>query len=282
MTTRRDLAGLIGAGAVAAGALTLASNGAGAQAAGKNTFDRIIANKKLRLGAVTSSAPWFIKDQASGKWSGHFYTIGSALAADMEVELELVETTWGNAVLDLQADKIDVMFGLNPTPKRAMAVDFSNPVYDSALVVIAKPGFEPKNWADMNKPEVKISVDVGSAHDQIATRLCPKAQISRFKTINEAMLALRSGRVDAQCIFWMGGVRAVKADPSLGKVVVPQPFFGSTSNAAFRRETDKTWRDFVNTWIGYARGLGLVREAVVGSLEQVGVTPDDIPAGISL
>lgn len=282
MTTRRDLAGLIGAGAVAAGALTLASNGASAQSAAKNTFDRIIASKKLRLGAVTSSAPWFVKDPASGKWSGHFYTIGAALAKDMEVELELVETTWGNAVLDLQADKIDIMFGLNPTPKRAMAVDFSVGAYDSALVVIAKPGFEPKSWADMNKPEVKISVDVGSAHDQIATLLCPKAQITRFKTINEAMLALRTGRVDAQCIFWMGGVRAVKADPGLGKVVVPQPFFGSTSNAAFRRESDKTWRDFVNTWIVYARGLGLVRSAVVESLEQVGVTSEDIPAGITL
>lgn len=282
MTTRRDLAGLIGAGAVAAGALTLASNGASAQTAGKNTFDRIIANKKLRLGAVTSSAPWFMKDPATGKWGGHFYTIGAALAADMEVELELVETTWGNAVLDLQADKIDIMFGLNPTPKRAMAVDFSGTVYDSALVVIAKPGFEPKTWADMNRPDMKISVDVGSAHDQIASRLCSKAQISRFKTINEAMLALRSGRVDAQCIFWMGAVRAVKADPALGKVVVPQPFFGSTSNAAFRRESDKTWRDFVNTWIVYARGLGLVRSAVVESLEQVGVTSEDIPAGITL
>lgn len=282
MTTRRDLAGLIGVGAMAATGLTLSANRANAQAAARNTFDRVVANKKLRLGAVTSSAPWFMRDPATGKWAGHFFTIGAALAADMEVELELVETTWGTAVLDLQADKIDVMFGLNPTPKRAMAVDFSNPVYDSALVVIAKPGFEPKTWADMNKPEVKISVDVGSAHDQIASRLCPKAQISRFKTINEAMLALRSGRVDVQCIFWMGGVRAVKADPGLGKVIVPQPFFGSTSNAAFRRETDKTWRDFVNTWIGYARGLGLVREAVVSSLEQVGVMPDDLPPGITL
>jgi len=282
MTTRRDLAGLIGAGAVAATALTLTASRAEAQAAAKNTFDRVVANKKLRLGAVTSSAPWFVKDPASGKWGGHFYTIGAALAADMEVELELVETTWGNAVLDLQADKIDIMFGLNPTPKRAMAVDFSTTVYDSALVVIAKSGFEPKSWADMNKPEVKISVDVGSAHDQIASKLCPKAQITRFKTINEAMLALRSGRVDAQCIFWMGGVRAVKADPALGKVIVPQPFFGSTSNAAFRRETDKTWRDFVNTWIVYARGLGLVREAVITSLDQVGVTAEDLPPGITL
>jgi polar amino acid transport system substrate-binding protein len=281
MLARRDLAGLIGVGAVAATALTLSSREASAQTTSQNTFDRILATKKMRLGAVAAGAPWFMKEQATGKWAGQFYDIGSALAQDMGVELELVETTWGNAILDLQADKIDIMFGLNPTPKRAMAIDFSNTVYDSALVMIVRPGYAPKTWAELNDPNVKISVDLGSAHDQVAGRLCPKAQILRFKSIDEATLALRSGRVDAQCIFWMGGVRAVKRDPDLGKVVVPQPLFGSTSNAGFRREADKTWRDFVSVWITYSRGLGLVREAVVASLAKVGLTLDDIPPGVT-
>lgn len=280
MIARRDLAGMIGVGALAATAVTLTASKSKADTP-QNTFDRVLANKTLRLGAVASGAPWFVKDQATGQWGGQFFDIGSALAKDMDVGLELVETTWGNAVLDLQADKIDVMFGLNPTPKRAMAIDFSSTVYDSALVVIARPGFEPKTWAELNNPNVKISVDLGSAHDQVAGRLCPKAQIVRFKSIDEAQLALRSGRVDANCIFWMGAVRAVKKDPSIGKVVVPQPLFGSTSNAGFRREPDKTWRDFVSTWITYSRGLGLIREAVVASLAKVDLTLDDIPPGIT-
>jgi polar amino acid transport system substrate-binding protein len=279
MIVRRDLAGLLGAGALAATTLSL-SSAARAQG-GQNTFDRVMASKKIRLGAVAAGQPWFYKDQAAGKWGGQFFDIGSALAADMDVQLELVETTWGNAVLDLQADKIDVMFGLNPTPRRAMVVDFTGTVYDSALVIIARPGFEPKTWAELNDPKVKISVDVGSAHDQVAARLCPKAQIVRFKSIDEATLALRSTRVDAQCIFWMGGVRAVKRDAGLGKVIVPQPMFGSTSNAAVRREPDKTWRDFLTTWITYARGLGLVREAVVASLAKVDLSLDDIPPGVT-
>jgi polar amino acid transport system substrate-binding protein len=278
MIVRRDLAGLVGAGALAATALSLSSP---ARAQGANTFDKVMAAKKIRLGAVAAAQPWFYKDQVAGKWGGQFYDIGSALAADMDLQLELVETTWGNAVLDLQADKIDVMFGLNPTPKRAMVVDFTGTVYDSALVIIARPGFEPKTWAELNDPKVKISVDVGSAHDQVAARLCPKAQIVRFKTIEEAQLALRSTRVDAQCIFWMGGVRAVKRDPGIGKVIVPQPMFGSTSNAAVRREADKTWRDFLTTWIVYARGLGLIREAVVASLAKIDLSLDDIPPGVT-
>lgn len=280
MVSRREFAGLIGAGA-AAGAMIASAGSASAQTAAQSSFDRINSSKVLRVGAVAAGAPWWVKDQASGTWGGQFYDISKALAADMEVELKLVETGWGTAILDLQSDKIDVMFGLNPTPKRALAVDFTGPLYDSALVVIARNGYEPKLWADMNKPEVRIAVDVGSAHDQVASRLCPKAQMIRFKSIDEATLAVRSGRADAQSIFWMGAVRAVKRDPTLGKVVVPQPMFGSTSNAAVRRETDKAWRDFLNTWIAYARGLGLVREAVVSSLTKVDITPEDIPAGIT-
>lgn len=281
MIGRRDLAGLLGAGAVTATALTLASGAAKAQGATQNTFDRVMAAKKVRVGAVAAGLPWWYRDNATGKWGGQFYDISSALAADMDIQLELVETTWGNAVLDLQSDKIDVMFGLNPTPKRAIAIDFTGKIYDSALVVIARPGFEPKTWNELNDPKVKISVDVGSAHDQVASRLCPKAQLVKFKSIDEATLALRSQRVDAQCIFWMGAVRAVKKDPSLGKVVVPQPLFGSTSNAAVRREADKTWRDFLTTWLTYSAGLGIIRTAVVSSLERVGLSLDDIPPGVT-
>ncbi len=280
MIGRRDLAGLLGAGAVTATALTLASTAAKAQSA-QNTFDRVIAAKKVRVGSVAAGLPWWYRDNATGKWGGQFYDISSALAEDMGVQLELVETTWGNAILDLQSDKIDVMFGLNPTPKRAMAVDFTGKVYDSALVIIARPGYEPKTWNELNDPKVKISVDVGSAHDQVASRLCPKAQLVKFKSIDEATLALRSGRVDAQVIFWMGAVRAVKKDAQLGKVVVPQPLFGSTSNAAVRREADKTWRDFVSTWIVYSQGLGIIRTAVANSLEHVGLSLDDIPPGVT-
>ena len=279
MIARRDIAGLIGIGAVAAAAVT--SSRAGAQGASQSTFDRIMSTKKLRMGAVANAPPWIRKDPTTGQWNGQFWDIGSALATDLEVQLDLVETSWGNAVLDLQADKIDIMFGLNPTPKRALVVDFTGPLYDSALVVIARNGFEPKTWADLNKAEVKIAVDVGSAHDQVASRLCPQAQIIRFKSIDEATLALRSGRADVQSIFWQGGVRAAKRDPSIGKVVAPTPIFGSTSNAAVRREPDKAWRDFMNTWIVYARGLGLIREAVVKSLEQVDISLADIPPGVS-
>lgn len=280
MVNRRDFAGLIGLGATAAAVATMTS-AASAQSANETTFERVMRMKKLRMGAVATGAPWTMKNQATGEWAGQFYDIGMALAKDMEVELEIVETQWGNAIMDLQANKIDIMFGMNLTPKRALAVDFTGTVYDSALVVMARHGYDPVNWADMNDPSVRIAVDVGTAHDQIVTYLCPQATISRFKSLDDATMALRSNRADVQCLFWMGAVRAVKRDPKLGKVIVPQPTFGATSNAAVRRETDKTFRDFVNSWIIYAQHMGLIRSSVIRSLEAIDLTLADIPEGIS-
>lgn len=283
MASRREFAGLLSGGAIAAAVMGAGTKSAQAQtaAAGGGTFKRILDSKKLRIGGVANGAPWTTKDQNTGKWGGHFVDIASALAADMGAQLEVVETTWGTAILDLQAGKIDVMFGMNPTPKRALSVNFSGPVYNSGLVMIVRPGVTAKTWSDFNKPDMKIGVDMGSAHDQIATRLCPKAQITRFSTLDQATMALSGGKVDAQCIFWLGGVRAVKQLPSLGKVVAPTPIAGVSSNAALLREPDDTMRVFLNTWIGYAQGIGLIHEAVQASLEKLGLTLKDIPAGIT-
>ncbi|WP_332116298.1 transporter substrate-binding domain-containing protein [Azorhizobium caulinodans] len=282
MISRRNLATLLGAGATAAAAMGGLITPAAAQSADESTFDRIRRTKKLRIGAVAGGAPYYNKDLATGQWKGFYIDISKALADELECQLEITETTWGNSVLDLQANKIDIFFGLNPTPKRALVVDFSVPVFSNAFTMLTRKDFAPKTWAELNDPNVKIAVDVGSSHDQVVSRLCPKAQIVRLKTADEATMALVSGRVDAQCIILMLALTVRKKNPNVGQLLVPTPVFSTTSNAGFRRENDKTWRDYVNTWIDYNKGLGFIRSAIVTNMELVGVTEADMPAGIQL
>lgn len=265
-------------------AATLASPAVAQTAADSNelTFARIRRTKKMRIGAVGGGAPYYMKDLASGQWKGFYIDIAKALADDMEAELEITETTWGNSVLDLQSNKIDIFFGLNPTPKRALVVDFSVPVFNNAFGILCKKDFKPKSWAELNSPDVKIAVDQGSSHDQVVSRLTPKAQISRLKTADDATAALQTGRVDAQCLITMLSLTVLKKNPSLGQFVLPTPIFATTSNAGFRRENDKTFRDYVNTWIDFNKGLGFIRNAIITNMELVGVTEADIPPGVSL
>ncbi len=272
-------------GSAAGLALAMAAGAAApalAQPANESVFDRVRRTKKLRSAAVAGGAPYYHKDLASGQWRGFYIDLLKMLAEELEVELELSETTWGNAVLDLQSNKIDIFFGLNPTPKRALVVDFSVPCFSNAFSFITKRGFAARTWADLNKPEVKLAVDLGSSQDQVVTRLCPRAQISRFKSADEATIAVQTGRADAQCLVLILALTARKKNPSLGDVLVPTPLFATTSNAGFRREPDKTWRDFVNTWIEFNKGLGAVRGAIVSNMELVGISESDFPPGVSL
>lgn len=284
MVTRRDVASIVGLGAIGAAAAGAMASPAVAQAADPNesTFARIRRTKKMRIGAVGGGAPYYMKDLSSGQWKGFYIDIAKGLADDMEAELEITETTWGNSVLDLQANKIDIFFGLNPTPKRALVVDFSVPVFNNAFAILCKKDFKPKSWAELNSPDIKIAVDQGSSHDQVVSRLTPKAQITRLKTADDATAALQTGRVDAQCLITMLSLTVLKKNPSLGQLVLPTPIFATTSNAGFRRETDKTWRDYVNTWIDFNKGLGFIRNAIITNMELVGVTEADIPPGVSL
>ena len=59
-----------------------------------------------------------------------------------------------------------------------------------------KKGLEAKTWADINKPEVNIAVDVGSANEAVARRFAPNATIKSIKSRDEVMLEMSSGRVD--------------------------------------------------------------------------------------
>lgn len=279
MTTRRTMFGML---AGAAAASPLAASAQAQPAPAESTFERVRRTKKMRIGAVAGAAPYYMKDLSGGAWSGFYIEISKALAEELEAELEIVETTWGNSVLDLQSGKTDIFFGLNPTPKRALVIDFSVPVFNNAFTMIAKKGLGKKSWDDFNKPEIRIAVDAGSSQDAAATRLCPKAQIQRFKTVDEAAAALMTGRVDCQCIVLMLSATMLKKNAALGELVVPTPTFATTSNAGMRREADKTWRDFVNTWIDFNRGLGFVRSVIVKNMESVGVTEADLPPGVSL
>src|ERR1700692_2963800 len=117
------------------------------------------------------------------------------IAKLLDVKLEYTEATYGNSILDLQSNKIDLGFALNPTPQRALVVDFSATVFPHPFGTMLRKGLEAKTWADVNKPEVRIAVDVGSANETIARRFAPNATIKSLKSRDEVMLEMSAGRV---------------------------------------------------------------------------------------
>jgi polar amino acid transport system substrate-binding protein len=218
-----------------------------AQAAGGNTLQAIRDRGELRIG-VAPGEPWFFRDQRSNEWHGIGWGVGVALAREMGVRTVPVETTWGNAVAGLQANQFDVMFVLDATPQRALAVDFPvQPMFYYAQGLLVRPGLTVRAWEDANKAEIRIGVVLGTSPDRDVTARLPRAQIERFPTADETAAAFQAGRVDAISLFHPALVM-LRNRVRRGTVLLPEPIRAVSTSAGVRREADKSWRD----WLGLA------------------------------
>lgn len=267
----------LGAAAVLPAAAMIAAR-AHAEGAGESTFDRVKRTKILRIAALPGELPYFQKDLASGEWKGAAIEMAKDMATVFDAKLDYVESTYGNSVLDLQANKVDLAFALNPTPQRALAIGFTHPMIIHPFGCLAKHGFEPKTWDDINKPEIRIAVDLGSLHETAARRFAPKAQINGFKTRDECTLALQSGRVDVHIQAAILGLSTVGKNPAMGPFhLLTDPLVSLPSNLGVRREADDRFVDVINAWLDFNRGIGAIREWLLGGLALVGVKREQIP-----
>jgi polar amino acid transport system substrate-binding protein len=268
----------------AAGAPMLLASEAGAQPApAESTMDRMQRTKTLRIAALPGEAPYFNKDLATGAWSGMCVDMAKDIAGVFDGQVEYLESTYGNSVLDLQANKIDLAFALNPTPKRALVISFTHAFYLHGFGMVGKKGFTAKDWADLDKPEVKIAVDIGSVHELSARRFASHAQIIALKSRDECILAVQSGRADCVILAVNLGLTAVKKNPELGEFqMLHQPRVQLPTCMGIRMEPDKRWQDFLNAWVDFNRGTQQIREWLYAGLAINGVKPEDIPSDVEL
>jgi polar amino acid transport system substrate-binding protein len=289
MLSRRLFAATAAGAAAAAGASAVLAAEARAQTAPpqtaptESTMDRMKSTKVLRIAALPGEAPYFNKDLATGAWSGMCIDMAKDIAGNFDGTVEYVESTYGNSVLDLQANKIDLAFALNPTPKRALVIDFTHPFYLHGFGMVGAKGFKATNWADLDKPEVKIAFDIGSVHEIAARRFASHAQHIALKTRDECVLAVQSGRADCVIMAVNLGLTAVKKNPALGEFqMLHQPRIQLPTCMGVRKEANKDWRDFLNAWVDYNRGVQQVREWLYAGLAINGVKPTDIPPDVEL
>jgi len=157
---------------------------------------------------------------------------------------------------------------------------------NKVLRIAVLPGELPyfnRTWADINKSDVNIAVDVGSANEAVARRFAPNATIKSLKSRDEVMLEMSSGRVDCVVNALVLGLTAIAKNPNLGTYKILQtPAVAIPSSMAVRREPDKRWRDFLSVWVDYNRGIGQMREWFLKGLSLSGVKPEDVPVELNI
>ena len=185
----------------------------------KDLLETIQEKGKVVVGMSADYAPYefhYIDENGKDVIGGFDVDIANEIADAIGVELVIQEMDFDALVAALPAGKIDlVISGMNPTEERAKVVDFSEIYYNSqhGILVRAEDVDKYKTFADLEG--AKVGAQLGSTQEQIAKDEIPNADLQLLANVNNLILELKSGKVDAIVMEKPVAEMAVKTNPEL-------------------------------------------------------------------
>ena len=192
---------------------------AAAFAADDNTF---------KVGLECNYAPfnWTQTDDANGAVAikdgggfcgGYDVEIAKIIAEALGKELVIVKTEWDGLIPAVNSGKIDaVIAGMSPTEERKYTVDFSDPYYESDLVIVIKadgPYAEATKLEDFSG--AKITAQLNTFHDTVVEQIPGVKHQTPMETFPAMIVALNSGKIDGYISERPGAVSAQESNPGL-------------------------------------------------------------------
>lgn len=185
----------------------------------KDLLETIQEKGKVVVGMSADYAPYefhYIDENGKDVIGGFDVDIANEIANSLGVELVIQEMDFDALVAALPAGKIDlVISGMNPTEKRAKVVDFSEIYYNSqhGILVRSEDVDKYKTFADLEG--VKVGTQLGSTQEQISRNEIPNADLQLLNNVNNLILELKAGKVDAIVMEKPVAEMAVKSNPEL-------------------------------------------------------------------
>ena len=257
-------------------AATALSLGVALPAVAQTALETVTQRGTLRVG-MAAADPWFYKDPISEKWTGVGVQMGQAMAEELGVTFEPVETTWANSVAAIQAGQIDLMFVLDATDERKKAIDFpDHPLFYYAMGALIQDGMEISDWQDLNVEGTTVGVTLGTTVDRLLTETLPNAKIERFASNDEAVAAFASRRVDAVSQFHPALLVQVSRIGT-GSVVLPKPIHAVPTSVGLPKAADSSFKDWVNDFITKSYESGKTTEIFETYIKTKGIDPAKVP-----
>ena len=243
-------------------------------AGNKNDLLETIQDKgKVVVGMSADYAPYefhYIDENGKDVIGGFDVDIANEIASKLGVELVIQEMDFDALVTALPAGKVDlVISGMNPTEERAKVVDFSEVYYNSqhGILVRAEDVDKYKTFADLEG--AKVGAQLGSTQEQIAKNEIPNADLQLLANVNNLILELKSGTVDAIIMEKPVAEMAVKSNP---ESAVGQPTYEEESggNAVGIAKNNPELLAKVNEVIKELNETGKMDEYIVKANELAG------------
>lgn len=216
-----------------------------AGAAPQSTLQTVLQRGTLRVGDCLSFAPFGFYDK-DGKPDGYDVDLAKALAKEMGVKLEMVNTTSANRIPNLQTNKVDVVFcNFTRNLERAKEIGFTHPyvVASEAMLVRKESGI--KSAHDMAGKT--IATVKGSTNGDEVRSMGIEVKIQEYDSSQAAILAVKQGQADAMIEDNNFLAYQAKLDPSLtvtNEALVPLEY-----NAFGVKQGDQVWLNYLNEFL---------------------------------
>lgn len=159
-------------------------------------------------------------EEGSAFAGGYDVQIAKRIAEGLGKELVIVKTQWDGLPPALQAGTIDaVIAGMSPTAERREQIDFTDPYYESDLVVVVRKDGEfadAKSLADLSG--AKITAQLNTFHYTVIDQIPEVQKEQAMRDFSSMRVALASGIIDGYVSERPEGVTAVGANPDLKMV----------------------------------------------------------------
>ena len=212
--------------------LAMGLSGCSSKKAG-NRLEEIKKSGKLQVICEPYFAPYeFIDSSKTGQdqYLGADMKLAKYIADDLGVELEIVPLEWSAVLTGISTGKYDMAIsGMGYTPERAESMELSDSYYDEE----SRHGFVVKKEDADQYPSLdsfagkKIAYQKGTLQEMYANAQIKDLEGNPFDSVQNAILALQSGKVDAVAVSYDNGELFVDSNPELA---MAKPLFEGTKD----------------------------------------------------
>lgn len=216
----------------------------------------------LRIGVSATREPFSFVDK-DGRVTGHDGELARIIGRRLNRPIEFLNMRFMALIPALQSGKVDlIVSGMTATDERRKSVDFTEPYYANAQVMLVRGG---DTSASQDRPlsslaDVqgrRVGALLGSAHDTYASRNFTQSTVLQYKTAADVVLAVKSNKA------------SLTGDP--GSAEGPRPGFLGRISGSFQNNILREKR-YLLLWDGLKTTIIIsVCATLVGTLLGAGV-----------
>ncbi len=239
---------------------------------GRDVLADIQARGTLRVAHTNDYRPFSFRD-ADQSPRGIDVELAQRLAAELDVSLVWVDTSWSTLTEDLQAQRYDIaMSGVSITPQRKVVGCFTTPYLTTGKTALWRCASSRRaaTLAQIDLPDVTVIVNRGGTNERFVHDHLPHAHIVVHDDNRTVFATLAAGGADVMITDAVEARVEAQANPAL--CVADPPVLFETVDKAYLIPQDPAWQDWLNRWLDQLRRNGDITSITRRYIGTVGPT----------